>query len=114
MREMEESPNVVRVWSGRARRDDAARYVSHFARDVLTSLRSTNGFQHARLLYREVDAETEFLVLTRWDSLDVVREFAGADLDLAVVADEAREALTSFDTLVRHYGVALSADRDAD
>jgi hypothetical protein len=55
-------------------------------------------------LLRRDDAERiEFLVLTRWTSLDAIRSFAGADIARAVVEPEAVAALVDFDRAVRHY-----------
>jgi hypothetical protein len=41
--------------------------------------------------------------LTFFDDLDAIRAFAGADVEAAVVAAEAREVLVRFDRRVRHY-----------
>jgi hypothetical protein len=47
------------------------------------------------------------MVLTFWRSADAVRGFAGADVEAAVVAEEAAALLTQFDHRVRHYEVAV-------
>ncbi len=47
----------------------------------------------------------EFLVLTRWTSLDAIRAFAGDDIRKAVVEPEAAALLASFDSTVEHFEV---------
>jgi heme-degrading monooxygenase HmoA len=45
----------------------------------------------------------EFLVLTRWQSMEAVRAFAGPAVDKAVVEPGAIAALDNFDDTVGHY-----------
>jgi len=100
---------VVREWRGRA---DPARensYPAHFRTAVLPELRLLDGFLGASLCRREVPDGVEFLVLTRWRSIDAVRRFAGAEPDRAVVEPGAVAALTGFDDFVRHYEVIEEA-----
>jgi heme-degrading monooxygenase HmoA len=59
------------------------------------------------LLERPVSDAVEIVVITFWESVDAIRAFAGADLEGAVVADEAAALLTQFDRRVRHYEVAV-------
>ena len=47
----------------------------------------------------------EFLVLTRWKSMDAIRAFAGGEIDNAVVEPGAVAALINFDAKVQHYEV---------
>ena len=49
-------------------------------------------------------------MLTFWRSVDSIRGFAGADVEGAVVAEEAAALLTDFDRRVRHYDVAVQDD----
>ncbi len=44
-------------------------------------------------------------VVTRWDSLESIRSFAGSDIERAVVEPGAAAALVEFDARVRHYEV---------
>ena len=95
---------IVRSWRGRAAKGNAA-YVEHFRCTVLPELREIEGFLGATLLREERAADVEFLVLTRWASMDAVRAFAGADASRAVVEPEAVAALIDYDRTVHHYEV---------
>jgi heme-degrading monooxygenase HmoA len=77
----------------------------HFRDNVLPELRRIAGFRRALLLREAQGAEIEFHVLTIWDSLDVIRAFAGPDVTRAVVEPQAVAALRRFDRLVHHYEV---------
>ncbi len=74
---------------------------------MLPSVRGLDGYAGAMLLEKTTPGECEIIVMTFWTSLEAIRGFAGADLERAVVTDEARSILTSFDPYVRHYDVAL-------
>jgi heme-degrading monooxygenase HmoA len=95
---------VERVWSARARNDaDAAAYASYFQRVVVPELKAVDGYRGARLLRRDVADGVEVVVATTWESLDVIRGFAGADLERAVVHDEAAALFSDYDRTVRHF-----------
>ena len=94
---------IIRVWSGQTTQENGATYARHVSTRVFPSLQGIAGHRGAYLLRRDAGERTEFLVLTLWDSLDSVREFAGEDVEGAVVEPEARAVLEEFDSIVRHY-----------
>ena len=96
---------IIRAWRGWAPLTNADAYVRHFTTNVLPELRTIDGFLGASLSRQERSADIEYLVLTRWASMDAIRAFAGADVAKAVVEPEAVAALTSFDRTVQHYEV---------
>jgi heme-degrading monooxygenase HmoA len=101
---------IARTWRAEAAGANAEAYRSHFATKVAPHLKELTGHRGAWLLKREADKQVEFLALTLWESMEAVRQFAGADPDVAVVEPEARQVLAKFDEFVRHYEVAWSAD----
>jgi heme-degrading monooxygenase HmoA len=101
---------IARVWSAQATPAQAPAYVEHLRAQVLPVLRGVDGYEGAVLLERAAHESVEILVLSFWRSLDSIMGFAGADLEGAVVADEAVALLTQFDRRVRHYEVALRDD----
>ena len=96
---------IIREWRGRARLDRSQAYPEHFRRVVLPELLGIQGFLGASLCRREKDDGIEYLVLTRWQSIEAIRSFAGAELDKAVVEPGAVAALTDFDDRVQHYEI---------
>lgn len=94
---------IVRSWRGRARSSNANAYIEFFQRKVLPILRGIDGFAGASLLKQSRSNEVEFLVLTRWISLDAIRAFARDDVHKAVVEPEAAALLSSFDRTVEHF-----------
>jgi heme-degrading monooxygenase HmoA len=100
---------IVRTWRGRASSTNPDGYPAHFRQSVLPALRRIDGFEGATLLRRIEDGQIEFLVLSRWRSIEAIRAFAGADPGKAVVEPEAEAALVDFDPTVRHYEVVEEA-----
>ena len=96
---------IARVWTARAKSDGADAYQAHFREHVLPALQRIQGCKGATLLRRADGDEVELIVISLWVSEDALREFAGPDLSRAMVGDAARQVLTSFDTIVRHFTV---------
>ncbi len=93
---------IVRLWSARTPSELRSRaYREHFRSSVLPKIRALKGYVGATILTRRTDSEVEILVATVWQSLEAIQQFAGPDLETAVVAKEAAALLTQFDRRVR-------------
>jgi heme-degrading monooxygenase HmoA len=102
---------VERVWSARTSSPDgAAAYAAYFQRVVMPELAAVPGYRGARLLQRPLVGAIEIVVATAWDSLEVIRGFAGDDIERAVVHDEAAALFLDYDRTVRHFDI-VSEDR---
>jgi uncharacterized protein len=103
------SPDMIaRLWSARTTEPHFRAYLDHVSDALLPRLRGLTGYAGGIVLRRETGGEVEILVATAWRSLEAIREFAGFDLDGAVVADDAMALLTEFDRRVRHYEVVMA------
>jgi heme-degrading monooxygenase HmoA len=99
---------IARVWHGWTTPAGADAYQHHFQSAVLAQLELVDGFRGAELWRREQDGDVELVAVSRFESLDAVRAFAGADYEVAVVAGAARDVLTRFDARCAHYEVPVS------
>jgi uncharacterized protein YciI len=99
---------ILRRWSARTIEARLPKYLEHFSKTVVPELRRVPGYLAATVSFRRAENEVEIVVETAWSSLESIRNFAGPDLEAAVVADEAAALLTSFDRRVRHTEVAAS------
>ena len=100
---------IVRQWRGWASPERRDAYPLHFTRNVLPELRGIDGFLGAELLAGNEAGRVEYLVESRWASIDAIRAFAGEAVENAVVEPEAAAALEDFERVVRHYAVAASS-----
>jgi|SRR5919197_3244404 heme-degrading monooxygenase HmoA len=94
---------IARVWHGWTTPDNAAAYEDLLGTTILPGIDGIRGFRGAELFRRDLEDEVEFMTVTRFDSLDAVREFAGEDYELAVISDEAHRLLSRFDERVALY-----------
>jgi heme-degrading monooxygenase HmoA len=93
---------IARLWTCRAKVDNPDAYPKHFRDKVLPELDAIPGFLGAMLMRRADGDAIEYTVLTRWVSMDVIKRFTGGDVEKAVVHEEIRPALVSYDKTVRH------------
>ena len=94
---------IERTWRGTANIDNANRYIEHLKTDTFPKVRNIPGNMGAKVLSRTLDSHVEFLVVTTWASMDAIKAFAGGDVAVAVVPEEAQAALLKYDTTVKHY-----------
>jgi len=70
-------------------------------------MRKIPGFRNADVLRRDEDGEVAFVTLTRFDSLDAIRAFAGEDYETAVIEPAAEALLSRHDERARHYNTSV-------
>jgi len=103
---------IVRRWTGLAKLDREGDYVAHFREDVLPRLRPLAGFRGATVLRQPQADGVAITVLTRWDSMEAIRAFAGSHPEVAGVAEAARACFVSYDHTVSHHEVAVDERKD--
>lgn len=94
---------ITRNWTGVVKPERTNDYIAHLQNDTFEKLRTIKGFKQATIHRRLVTDGVEFLVVTNWDSMEAIREFAGDAADIAVVPQVAQEMLVRYDPVVRHY-----------
>ena len=98
---------ITRVWHGWTSPEDADAYEELLRTKILPGIHRVEGYRGADLLRRTVGDEVEFITLTRFESMDAVRAFAGDDYEQAVIEPEARALLARHDERSQHYEVIL-------
>jgi heme-degrading monooxygenase HmoA len=79
--------------------------VEHLRTETFPALRKIPGFIDASILSRSVGNGVEFLILTRWESLDAIAKFSGPDPEAAVLPARAATSMIEYDRRVRHFEV---------
>jgi heme-degrading monooxygenase HmoA len=100
---------IIRSWKATALPRNVAAYARHFSDSVLPALRRNPGHKGAYLLKKNAGASVELIVLTLWDTMDAIHNFAGKRADEAVVEPAAQAVLETFDRSVQHFEVLLSS-----
>jgi heme-degrading monooxygenase HmoA len=98
---------IARIWRGWTTPRNADAYERLLRSEIFSGIeeRRIPGYRGIDLLRREVEDTVEFVTIMWFDSLDAVREFAGADHELAVVPARARALLQRFDRRSAQYDV---------
>jgi antibiotic biosynthesis monooxygenase (ABM) superfamily enzyme len=98
---------IARIWRGWTKRTDAKTYEEMLREEIFPGIaaRKINGYRGAELFVREDGDEVEFVTLLRFDSMDAVKEFAGADASKPVIFPKAEPLITRMQQ-ARHYRVA--------
>jgi len=97
---------IARSWRGWIRTEDTASYISYVTETGINEYRATPGNRGAWILTRDLgDGRTEMVTLSFWDSKDVVRGFAGDDIDQAKFYPEDDRYLVDRETTVLHYEI---------
>jgi heme-degrading monooxygenase HmoA len=104
---------IARVWRGvvPAARGDA--YAAYLDRTGVRDCRATPGNRGVLVLRRDESDQTEFVFVSLWESMDVIRGFAGDDVDRARYYPEDRDFLLSLEPTVRHYDTSAALPGDS-
>lgn len=99
---------IARIWRGWTKSADAEVYEEMLRNEIFPSIAARNikGYRGAELFIREDGDEVEFVTLLRFDSMDAVKEFAGADEGKPVIFPNA-EALIARMERARHHRIAI-------
>jgi heme-degrading monooxygenase HmoA len=94
---------IARMWRGWAASAAAADLYEEFLRSsFLPAAYLIPGFRGASVLRRTVGNEVEFTTITRFESVQAIKQFAGEDYEAAHVAARARELLSRSDARCVH------------
>jgi antibiotic biosynthesis monooxygenase (ABM) superfamily enzyme len=99
---------IARIWHGWTKPADATAYENMLRNEIFPSIaaRKISGYHGAELFIREEGTEVEFVTLLRFDSMEGVKEFAGADESKPVIYPKVEALLTRMEQ-ARHYRVAI-------
>jgi heme-degrading monooxygenase HmoA len=91
------------VWRGWTALEDAQAYADFLLGSLFPSMREIDGFVDADVLRRRDGDEVAFLTLTRFETLDAIRAFAGDDYEVPVLEPEALALLSRYDERAAHF-----------
>jgi heme-degrading monooxygenase HmoA len=99
---------IARLWRGWTSRENAEPYERFLREQMFPSMHRVPGFLGVELLRRDSGDEVAFMTISRFESFDAVRAFAGEDYEHAVIEPEARALLARADERSEHFEVALA------
>ena len=102
---------IARVWKGLVPKAQSERYLDYLEATGVKDCRATGGNRGVWVLRRVGERHAEFLFISLWESLDVIRAFAGDDVEKAVYYPKDRDFLIEMTPRVEHFEVAVSPER---
>ena len=97
---------ITRLWRGWTPHANADAYEQFLLSQLFPSMREIPGFRGAEVLRRDDGTEVAFVTLTRFDSLEAIRAFAGEDYETAMIEPTARALLSHYDERAQHFSTS--------
>jgi hypothetical protein len=97
---------ITRLWRGWTTPENADAYEQFLLTRLFPSMRANAGFRGADVLRRRDGQEIAFVTLTRFESIDAIRGFAGDDYEVAVLEPEAIALLSRYENRASHFVTA--------
>lgn len=96
---------IARIWHGATKADKADEYFDYLNETGISDYRATNGNRGVYILRRTENNEAHFLLLTLWESVEAIKNFAGEEIERARYYPEDKEFLIELEPNVRHFDV---------
>lgn len=94
---------IMREWRGRVPAAKTEDYIAYLEKTGFKEYAATPGHRATWLLLDRQPDETEFVLLTLWESAEAIKAFAGQDIGKAVYYPEDAQYLRKMPERLRHY-----------
>lgn len=99
---------IARIWHGKTRKSDFEKYSDFLKEVAIPDYAKTPGFRGLTFLRRIENEEAHFDLITYWEDIEVIKNFAGQDFEKAKYYPEDDDFLLEFEEKVRHHEVFAS------
>lgn len=96
---------IARIWHGIVPKEKADAYYSFLKKTGLKDYKNTKGNIDVKVLRKEDNRKTHYLLITYWDSVESIKQFAGDEFEKAHYYPEDEDFLLEFEPLVNHYEI---------
>jgi heme-degrading monooxygenase HmoA len=94
---------IARIWHGRTLADKGDAYLAFLIERAVPDYKSVHGNKSVRILRRNDEGVSHFLIVTEWESRAAIESFAGRDIEAAKYYPEDKHFLLDFEPTVTHY-----------
>jgi heme-degrading monooxygenase HmoA len=96
---------IARIWHGRTKIEDYEAYTEFMKDRAIPDYQNTKGFIKLVFLRNISENIGHFTLITFWESLEVIKNFAGEDFEKAKYYPEDKNYLLEFEEKVTHHEV---------
>ncbi|WP_411029232.1 antibiotic biosynthesis monooxygenase [Spongiimicrobium sp. 3-5] len=99
---------IARIWHGKTSKQNYDAYTVLLKKLAIPDYKKTIGFRGLRFLRHLENNEGHFTLITYWENLEVIKNFAGDDYTKAKYYPEDQNFLLEFEEHVQHMEVFAS------
>ncbi len=96
---------IARIWHGKTKAEHFEEYTKFMISKAIPDYKSTEGFVKLTFLRRIEGDIAHFNLITFWNNLEVIKNFAGDDYEIAKYYPRDKDYLLEFEEKVTHYEV---------
>ena len=96
---------IARIWHGKTKIAHYEEYTDFMKNQAIPDYKKTEGFIKLTFLRRTEGNIAHFNLITFWENIEVIKNFAGNDYETAKYYPEDKEYLLDFEEKVTHYEV---------
>src|SRR5882757_8887683 len=93
---------IARIWHGKTSMENYEAYTDFLKSVAIPDYQKTIGFRGLTFLRHLENGEGHFRLITYWDNLEVIKNFAGQDFEKAKYYPEDDDFLLEFEERVQH------------
>lgn len=93
---------ITRIWHGVTKAEDADKYINYLTNTGIADYKKTEGNLSVEILRRIENGICHFWTVTKWDSFESIKKFAGEDYEKARYYPEDADYLLELETNVIH------------
>lgn len=102
---------IARIWHGKTSIADYDTYTDFLKQKAIPDYQKTEGFRELSFLRNIENGEAHYILITYWENLEVIKNFAGQDFEKAKYYPEDKGYLLEFEEKVRHFEVFASTPK---
>ena len=96
---------IARIWHGTTQSEDYEVYTEFMKSKAIPDYQNTIGFKKLSFLRRLENEKGHFTLITYWENLNVIKNFAGEEFERAKYYPEDQHYLLEFEKEVVHHEV---------
>lgn len=96
---------IARIWHGRTKAEHYEEYTAFTNATAIPDYSGTEGFIKLSFLRRLDGDVAHYTLITYWENMEVIKNFAGEDYEKAKYYPEDKDYLLEFEEKVIHYEV---------
>ncbi|MFT3750433.1 MAG: antibiotic biosynthesis monooxygenase [Agriterribacter sp.] len=105
---------IARIWHGKTSMENFETYTEFLKQTAIPDYQQTTGFKGLTFLRQTQNNEGHFTLITYWENLEVIKNFAGQNFEKAKYYPQDKNFLLAFEENVQHLEVFATGNSTID